>query len=63
MQRVLALYQAAGLDDTVLSIEFEGSGDQKVGVERTRDLLQRYLEPAISAARSRTWCDCRSRGR
>lgn len=43
MERVLALYQAAGLDDTVLSIEFEGSGDQKLGVERTRDLLARYM--------------------
>lgn len=43
MQRVLSLYQAAGLDDAVLSIEFEGSGDQKVGVEKTRDLIARYL--------------------
>jgi len=27
----------------VLSIEFEGSGDQKEGVRKSRDLLLRYL--------------------
>ena len=43
MARVLSLYQAAGMDDAVLSIEFEGSGDQKVGVEKTRDLIARCL--------------------
>ncbi len=42
MERVLAIYQAAGVDG-VLAIEFEGSGDQKVGVEKTRDLIARYL--------------------
>jgi sugar phosphate isomerase/epimerase len=42
MERVLAIYKAAGVDG-VLSIEFEGSGDQKLGVKKTRDLLQRYL--------------------
>ena len=42
MERVLAIYQAAGVDG-VLSIEFEGSGDQKVGVEKTRDLIARYM--------------------
>ncbi|MGI5819099.1 MAG: sugar phosphate isomerase/epimerase family protein [Armatimonadota bacterium] len=42
MERVLALYHAAGVDG-VLSIEFEGSIDQKEGVIKTRDLLQRYM--------------------
>lgn len=42
MERVLNIYKAAGVDG-VLAIEFEGSGDQKLGVEKTRDLLQRYL--------------------
>ncbi|HCA46823.1 MAG TPA: xylose isomerase, partial [Armatimonadetes bacterium] len=42
MERVLAIYKAAGVDG-VLSIEFEGSGDQKLGVKKTRDLLQRYM--------------------
>lgn len=42
MGRVIELYRAAGVDG-VLSIEFEGSIDQKEGVIKTRDLLQRYL--------------------
>lgn len=42
VERVLALCKASGVD-AVLSIEFEGSGDQKEGVRRSRDLLLRYL--------------------
>lgn len=42
MERVLALCKASGVD-SVLSIEFEGSMDQKEGVRMTRDLLLRYL--------------------
>jgi len=42
MQRVLQLIVASG-NESVLSIEFEGSGDQKVGVVKTRDLMLRYL--------------------
>lgn len=42
MERVLALYKAAGVD-AVLSIEFEGSMEQKEGVRMTRDLIMRYL--------------------
>ncbi|MGM0494209.1 MAG: sugar phosphate isomerase/epimerase family protein [Armatimonadota bacterium] len=42
MERVLQLYKAAGVDG-VLSIEFEGPIDQKEGVIKTRDLIQKYL--------------------
>ncbi len=42
MERVLAICQACGTE-SVLSIEFEGSMDQKDGVRMTRDLLLRYL--------------------
>ncbi len=42
MGRVIELYRAAGVDG-VLSIEFEGSIDQKEGVLKTRDLLRKYL--------------------
>ncbi len=42
MERVLALCKAAGVE-SVLSIEFEGSMEQKEGVRITRDLLLRYL--------------------
>ncbi|MGC9316988.1 MAG: sugar phosphate isomerase/epimerase family protein [Armatimonadota bacterium] len=42
MERVLAICKACGTE-SVLSIEFEGSMDQKEGVRMTRDLLQRYL--------------------
>ena len=42
MERVLALCKASGVG-SVLSIEFEGSGDQKEGVKKTRDLLLKYL--------------------
>lgn len=42
VERVLDLCKASGVD-SVLSIEFEGSGDQKEGVRKSRDLLLRYL--------------------
>ncbi len=42
MERVLQLITASG-NESVLSIEFEGPEDQKVGVRKTRDLLLRYL--------------------
>jgi len=42
MERVLQLVTASG-NESVLSIEFEGSEDQKVGVRKTRDLMLRYL--------------------
>jgi len=42
MERVLQLITASG-NESVLSIEFEGPEDQKVGVRKTRDLMLRYL--------------------
>ncbi len=42
IERVLNICKACGTQ-SVLSIEFEGSGDQKEGVRKSRDLLLRYL--------------------
>ncbi len=42
MERVITLCKACGTK-SVLSIEFEGSMDQKEGVKMTRDLIARYL--------------------
>ncbi len=42
IERVLSICKACGTE-SVLSIEFEGSGDQKEGVRKSRDLLLRYL--------------------
>jgi len=42
-RRALEQLVAASGNESVLAIEFEGSEDQKVGVVKTRDLMQRYL--------------------
>jgi len=51
--RIVAMLRRAGYQGAV-SIEFEGAGDQIVGVQKSRDLLLRYWPPGSSG---NTWSE------